>query len=81
MTYYEKLSIGKHLGHEIVVGVEDGKYYIGTLTDGLINEDWEEDEEKEALGLKIEEKIVCIELDTIKFLTRASNMNYIEKVS
>ena len=81
MTYYVKLGIGKHLGHEIIVGTNEGKYYRGILSDGLTNEDWEEDGEKEELGLDIGENILCIELDTIKFLARASDMSYIEKVS
>ena len=81
MSYYKKLGIGKHLGHEIVVGTDDGKYYRGILSDGLVNEDWKEDGEKEALGLDTGDNILCIKLDTVKFLTRASDMNYIERVS
>ena len=80
MRYYEKLGIGNHLGHEVVVGTDDGKYYRGILSDGLVNEDWEEDGEKEELGLDIGDNILCIELDAIKFLTRVEDMNYIEKV-
>jgi len=78
VTYYVKLGIGKYLGHEVVVGTDDGKYYKGILTDGLVNEDWEEDGEKEALGLDIGNNILCIDLDTIEFLTKASDISYIK---
>jgi len=80
VSYYIKLGVGKHLGHEVVIGTDDGKYYRGILSDGLVNEDWEEDGEKEELGLDIGENILCIELETIEFLTKASDIDYIKKV-
>ena len=80
MAYYEKLELsGFESGCHVIIGFNDGTFREGILEISLINEDWEEDGEREALGLQ---GIGCIEgiyLDTIKFITKACDVVFAEK--
>ena len=66
MTFYEKLGIGKYLGHTVSVVLHDGRGYMGRLCDGLTNEDWKEDGELEALALEIHGYSNLTEIDLCK---------------
>ena len=81
MTYYEKLKISSfQTGCHIIIGFNDGTFREGIIEIGLLNEDWKEDNEREALGLR---GINCIEgiyLDTVKFITKASDVVYAKTV-
>ena len=74
-----QLDISKFLGHDIVVILHNGISHVGTLDLGLVNEDWEEDGEKETLGLLIDEKIEGIHLDEIKYIAKVIDGQYAEK--
>ena len=80
MTYYEKLKLsGFPTGCLVIIGLNNGTFREGVIETGLINEDWEEDNEREALGLR---GIGCIEgvyLDTIKFIAKANEVIYAEE--
>ena len=76
MNYYEKLNIGKYLGHNVIIGLNDGIFYVGILDIGLINEDYIEDDEKPALALEIGEQLIGFYLDTIEFITKVSDVSY-----
>ena len=76
MNYYEKLNISSYLGHNVIIGLNDGTFYEGVLDIDLINEDYEEDNEKPALGLQIGERLEGIYFETIKFIANASDVRY-----
>ena len=70
MTYYEKLNIEYFYQKNVSIETNDGRTFNGLLDMHLINDYWEEDGEKEALGLSPipnpQNIIEAIELDTIK---------------
>ena len=70
MTYYEKLDISSHMGHSVIVGFGGGKYCEGVLEVDLINECWEEDGERESIGLLMDGKLTAIPMDTIRFILK-----------
>ena len=78
MDYYTKLDIIGNLGHFVIIGLCDGTYREGVLDLALINEDWEEDGEKPALGLLMGEHIEGIYLETIKFIAKIQDISYQE---
>ena len=79
MAYYEKLSLSKFIGHKVIIGLIGGTFREGVLDIDLINEDWEEDGERESLGLMVGERLEGIYLDMIKFIAKASDVLYVEK--
>ena len=79
MSYYEKLDLSKIIGHNVIIGLIGGTFREGILDIDFINEDWKEDGEREALGLLVGENLEGIYLDTIKFITKTSDVSYIEK--
>jgi len=66
MSFYERLGIGKYLGHEVSVLLHDGRGFHGRLCDGLTNEDWEEDGEQEALALEVCRRLTKEEIALVK---------------
>ena len=76
MSYYEKLSISQYIGQNVIVGLRNGTFYEGRLVVDLINEDWKEDGEREALGLEAGKHIEAVYLDTIKFIVPANVAAY-----
>ena len=62
-----------------IIGIIDGTFREGVLDLDLINEDWEEDGEREALGLQVGEHLEGIYLDTIKFIAKVSDIIYVSK--
>ena len=81
MAYYEKLSLSKFIGHNVIIGLIGGTFREGVLDIDLINEDWEEDGERESLGLMVGERLEGIYLDMIKFIAKASDVSYIGKAA
>ena len=73
MSYYEKLNINRYLGHNIIVITHNGAFYEGLLSDGLINEDWQEDEEKEAIGLRIGNRLESVYLDAVQYIAKVTD--------
>ena len=76
MDYYEKLNIDNYLGHEVIIVLGGGEFHVGILTDGLINEDWKEDGEKETLALQIGGNLIGFELDSIEVIAKVSDVSY-----
>ena len=81
MTYYNKLNIGSYFGQTLVVGTDDGRYLKGVLEIDLLNEDWEEDGEKEAFVLRVDGKLIAIEMDTVHFITKTSDIEYMQEAA
>ena len=79
MAYYERLNLSKFIGHRVIIGLIGGTFREGILDIDLINEDWEEDGERESLGLMVGEYIEGIYLDSIKFIVKTSDVSYFEK--
>jgi len=79
MTYYKMLNITNYVGHTVIVGLNEGTFYEGILDIDSINENWEEDGEREALGLQMGEHLEGIYLDTIKFIAKTSDVCYVDK--
>ena len=74
MDYYKHLNIDSLLGHEVTIRTFDGENIKGILEIDQINETWEEDGEKEAIGIrKLNTKyIIAIELDEIASIQKSS---------
>ena len=79
MANYEKLGLSRFIGHRIIIGLVGGTFREGILDIDLINEDWEDDGERETLGLLVGERLEGIYLDTIKFIVKVSEVSYVEK--
>ena len=79
MDYYEKLNLNIYLGHNVIIGLTDGTFREGILDLDLINEDYEEDGERAALGLQIGEHLEGIYLDVIKFITKSVDVSYVNE--
>ena len=79
MVNYEKLGLSRFIGHRVIIGLVGGTFREGVLDIDLINEDWEEDGERETLGLLVGERLEGIYLDTIKFIVKVSEVSYVEK--
>jgi len=75
MSYYNKLNISKFLGHEVFIALHNNEYFVGKVTDGLLNECWEEDEEDEMLAIKIgnSKDLEAICLKEIRVITRVAD--------
>ena len=82
LTYYEKLKLsGFQTGCPVIIGLNNGTFREGVIEIGLINEDWEEDNEREALGLRGSGCIEGVYLDTIKFIANANEVFYAEEAA
>jgi len=79
MSYYEKLEIERYLRNEIIIVLYDTSYYVGKLTDGLINEDWEEDGEPEALCLRTEKGLIELALKEIEMIAKVSDISWMKE--
>ena len=78
MSYYDRLDMDKFLNAQVVVSLHDGRQYVGKVIDGLINEDWEEDGESEALSLDVVgvKNLVGVRLKDISMIAKVSYIAY-----
>jgi len=76
MSYYEKLNLSNYLGHNVIIGLNNGTFKEGILDIDLINEDYAEDDEKPALALQIGDKLIGFELEAILFIAKVSDVSY-----
>ena len=79
---YEKLKIKQLLGHKVIVGVCNGKFYEGILDMELVNEDFAEDGEKPAIGLEMKNHTEAIYWEDIKFIIKPEEIScYVTEAS
>jgi hypothetical protein len=80
MSYYRKLGIKHYVGHDVVIELHNGVIFEGLLDIDQVNEDWREDGELEALGLRTDTHIEAIDLIDIKSIQYAKVASSIEAV-
>jgi len=77
MSNYEKLKLSSfRAGRRVVVGLKNGTFKEGEFALDIINEDWEEDGEKAALGIKTDKNIEAIDLEDILFIADIKGIGY-----
>ena len=79
MDYYKKLNLKNYLGHDVIIGLNDGTFREGVYDLELINEDYEEDNERAALGILSSGRLEGIYLDIIRFITKSSDVSCIKE--
>ena len=73
MSLYNTLRISSYLDCDVTIILKNGEGYAGILTDGLVNECWAEDGEKESLAIRRrgETNLFVIALEDIQYISKA----------
>jgi hypothetical protein len=74
MSLYETLNIANLMGYDVTIWLRDGSVHRGILDLDLVNEDWEDDGEKPALGLDVGSHIDTIYFDTIQCIVKTADV-------